>query len=106
MPLTPEILVSLGSSLVAVASVLLYATIFRHPYELRKARAFLGFKEYERIILGMALALMLATAVLVTALVTSPGVLDVPDFFTYLPIQVFLAGGFLFTYRLGRKSGK
>ncbi len=104
--LEPGPILTLVFGAAAVLSVLRYYTIFHHSFQLRKARAFLHYKEYEPIIIVIGLALLVATALIFYALATNPDKLQLYDAGVYMSLQLLLAGGLFYTFWVGRKAGK
>lgn len=104
--LEPGPVLTLVFGALAVLSVLRYYTIFHHSFQLRKARAFLHYKEYEPIIIVIGLALLAATALIFYALVASPNALHLYDVGVYMSLQLLLASGLFYTFWVGRKAGK
>ncbi len=104
--LDPGSVLTLMFGAAAVLSVLRYYTIFRHSFQLRKARAFLHYKEYEPIIIVIGLALLAATAIIYYTLVANPDAIHLYDAAVYMSLQILLASGLFYTFWVGRKAGK
>lgn len=104
--LEPGSLVTLVFEVAAVFSVLRYYTIFRHSFQLRKARAFLHYKQYEPIIIAIGIALLAATALILYTLATNPASLQLYDVGVYMSLQLLLASGLAYTFWVSRKAGK
>lgn len=104
--LDPGSVLTLVFGAIAVFSVLRYYSIFHHSFHLRKARAFLHYKEYEPIIIVIGLALLAATAVIFYVLATNPAGIELYDAVVYMSLQFLLASGLFYTFIAGRKAGK
>lgn len=104
--LDPGSVLTLVFGALAMLSVLRYYSIFHHSFQLRKARAFLHYKEYEPIIIVIGLALLAATALILYNLVASPDRLQIYDAGVYMSLQFLLAVGLFYTFVVGRKAGK
>lgn len=104
MALEPGPAIALIFGGAAVVSVLLYLQIFRLSFQLRKARAFLHFRQYEPIIIGSGVAVLVCTVFVLYALATDPLAIDLHDFVVYLLFQLLLAGVLFYMFKSGRGS--
>ncbi|MBI4362085.1 MAG: hypothetical protein HY558_02820 [Euryarchaeota archaeon] len=80
----PASVISITILVLAIAaflSVALFASILRDTFELRKARLFLQYREFERYFTALAVAFLAATLLLVYSAFFLPGTIDpFPDF--------------------------
>lgn len=94
-----------ASGVVTIASILLfYAAYFRGTtLELRRARLFLKFRQFEGSFVIVAYLAVAATLVAMVALAVAPeSVSDLPDVPLLLTIQVPLCLGYVYSYYVGR----